>query len=86
MVDGLGQGPGNSTQRNYLPAPYSDFIYSIICEEYGLLGGGVIIGLYLLLFFRVTKLITQSPKSLWGNGSTRIKFIDGRSSIFSYRY
>lgn len=59
----IGQGPGNSTQRNYLPAPYSDFIYSIICEEYGLLGGGVMVGLYLLLFFRVTKLITQSPKA-----------------------
>lgn len=59
----IGTGPGNSTQRNYLPAPYSDFIYSIICEEYGLLGGGVIIGLYLMLFFRVTKLVTKSPKA-----------------------
>lgn len=59
----LGKGPGNSTQRNYLPAPYSDFIYAIVCEEYGVVGGAVMIGLYLLLFFRVTKLITKSPKA-----------------------
>lgn len=58
-----GVGPGNSTQRNYLPAPYSDFIYAIICEEYGILGGGILIGLYLLLFFRVTRLVTKSPKA-----------------------
>ncbi len=59
----VGKGPGNSTQRNYLQAPYSDFIYAIICEEYGVLGGAAVIGLYLLLFFRVTRLITKSPKA-----------------------
>ena len=59
----IGVGPGNSTQRNYLPSPYADFIYAIIVEEYGVIGGILIIGLYLLLFFRVTKLITKSPKA-----------------------
>lgn len=59
----IGQGPGNSTQRNFLPSPYSDFIYAIICEEYGLIGGWIIVGLYLLLFFRVTRLVTKSTKS-----------------------
>jgi len=58
-----GVGPGNSTQRNYLPYAHADFIYAIICEEYGVIGGAVIIGLYLLLFFRVTRLITKSPKA-----------------------
>ncbi len=58
-----GVGPGNSTQRNYLPYAHADFIYAVICEEYGVIGGGVIIGLYLLLFFRVTRLITKSPKA-----------------------
>lgn len=58
-----GQGPGNSTQRNYLPAPYSDFIYAIIVEEYGVLGGAILIGLYLLLLFRVIRLVTKSPKA-----------------------
>jgi cell division protein FtsW len=36
LVDFMGKGPGNSTQRNFLPHPYSDFIYAIIVEEYGL--------------------------------------------------
>lgn len=59
----FGMGPGNSIQRNYLPAPYSDFIYSIICEEYGIFGGALLISLYLLLFFRVTRLVTKSSKA-----------------------
>jgi cell division protein FtsW len=59
----IGMGPGNSIQRNYLPAPYSDFIYAIICEEYGLVGGFSVIILYLILFIRVTRLVTKSPKA-----------------------
>jgi cell division protein FtsW len=59
----LGQGPGNSIQRNFLPASYSDFIYAIICEEYGTAGGTFIIILYVLLFFRATRLVTKSSKA-----------------------
>ena len=59
----FGVGPGNSIQRNYLPYPYADFIYAIICEEYGLFGGIVMIGLYLALLFRVTAIVTQCPKT-----------------------
>ncbi len=59
----LGEGPGNSVMRNYLPAPYSDFIYAIICEEYGLIGGFTLIGLYVLLFFRCVRVVTRSPKA-----------------------
>lgn len=59
----LGLGPGNSIQRNYLPSPYSDFIYAIIVEEYGIFGGIAIIALYVLLFFRATRLVTKSPKA-----------------------
>lgn len=59
----LGVGPGNSTQRNYIPHPYSDFIFAVIVEEYGALGGIAVIGIYLLLFFRVVRLITKSPKT-----------------------
>ena len=58
-----GLGPGNSEQRNYLPHPYSDFIYAIIIEEYGLLGGFVMIFLYLLLFFRIVRMVTFAPKA-----------------------
>lgn len=58
----IGLGPGNSDMRNYLPAPYSDFIYAIICEEYGLIGGFLILGLFVLLMFRTTALVTKSSK------------------------
>jgi cell division protein FtsW len=59
----FGVGPGQSTQNNYLPYPYADFIYAIICEEYGVLGGAVIILLYLLLVIRCMRLVTKSPKT-----------------------
>lgn len=59
----FGVGPGNSVQRNILPYAYADFIYSIICEEYGMLGGFAIVGLYLWLLFRSVRLVTRSPKT-----------------------
>ncbi|MGQ1910931.1 FtsW/RodA/SpoVE family cell cycle protein [Marinifilum sp. RC60d5] len=48
----IGKGPGNSTQRNFLPHPYSDFIYAIILEELGWSGGFGILILYLFLLYR----------------------------------
>ena len=45
----LGKGPGNSNQKNFLPQSYSDFIYAIIIEEYGLVTGLFVLILYLLL-------------------------------------
>ena len=48
----VGKGPGNSTQRANLPHSYSDFAYAFIIEEYGLIGGMVVLALYLWLFFR----------------------------------
>ncbi|MEZ4980910.1 MAG: FtsW/RodA/SpoVE family cell cycle protein [Saprospiraceae bacterium] len=59
----IGRGPGNSMQRNHLPQAYSDFIYSIICEEYGIIGGFLILGIYVLLMFRTIRLVTLSPKA-----------------------
>lgn len=50
MIYGL--GPGKSVQKNFLPQSSSDFIFAIIVEEYGLIGGFVVMGLYLLLFVR----------------------------------
>ncbi len=47
-----GLGPGKSVQKNFLPQSSSDFIYAIIVEEYGLIGGLGVLGLYLLLLFR----------------------------------
>ena len=49
----FGQGPGKSIQRNFLPQSSSDFIYAIIIEEWGLLGGGLLLGLYITFFYRV---------------------------------
>ncbi|MBM3440108.1 MAG: cell division protein FtsW [Bacteroidetes bacterium] len=57
----LGLGPGNSEQRNFLPHPYSDFIYAIIIEEYGLIGGAFIIFIYLVFLFRSIRLFRKCP-------------------------
>ncbi|MDR6784715.1 cell division protein FtsW [Pedobacter africanus] len=59
----FGKGPGNSTQRNFLPHPYSDFIFAIIVEEYGLLGAFTVVVLYLVLLYRCVRIVTQSPKA-----------------------
>ncbi|MFN3940368.1 MAG: FtsW/RodA/SpoVE family cell cycle protein, partial [Chitinophagales bacterium] len=59
----FGVGPGNSQQRNILPHPYSDFIYAIIIEEYGLIGGIIIIGLYLVLLYRCIRIVAKAPNS-----------------------
>jgi len=59
----LGKMPGNSTQRNFLPHPYSDFIFAIIVEEYGLLGGSFMVLLYLILLFRAVIIVTKIPQT-----------------------
>jgi cell division protein FtsW len=59
----FGKLPGNSEQRNFLPHPYSDFIYAIIIEEYGLLGGILILVLYLILLFRAIKIVSKIPRN-----------------------
>ncbi len=61
-----GVGPGKSIQRSILPYSSSDFIFSIIIEEYGLIGGVGVILAYLILFFRAT-LISFKVESLFGN-------------------
>ena len=55
--------PGKSIQRNYLPHPYSDFIYAIIVEEYGLIGGIVVMFLYLYLLFRAGVMVRKSTRT-----------------------
>jgi cell division protein FtsW len=56
-----GKMPGNSVQRNFLPQAYSDFIYAIIIEEYGLIGGFIVLLLYLILMFRGVRIAHRSP-------------------------
>ncbi|MFZ1528844.1 MAG: FtsW/RodA/SpoVE family cell cycle protein [Ferruginibacter sp.] len=57
----IGKGPGRSEQRNYLPHSYSDFIYAIIIEEYGLLGGAAIILVYLWFLLRCIRIYKKCP-------------------------
>ncbi len=57
----VGLGPGNSRQRNFLPHPYSDFIYAIIIEEYGLIGGAFIIFIYLVFLYRSIRIFRKCP-------------------------
>ncbi|MDR0264675.1 MAG: FtsW/RodA/SpoVE family cell cycle protein [Sphingobacterium sp.] len=59
----FGKGPGNSVQRNVLPHPYSDFIYAIIIEEYGTVGGVILLFLYLAFMYRCIRIVTMSPKA-----------------------
>ncbi len=59
----VGVGPGNSEQRNFLPHPYSDFIFAIIIEEYGLIGGGIVMLLYLTVLYRVWVIVKRCTQS-----------------------
>lgn len=55
-----GKGPGNSTQRNFLPSSFSDFIYAIVLEEYGFMGGFMVVLLYLILLYRAVIIVKKS--------------------------
>jgi cell division protein FtsW len=57
----FGVGPGNSSARNFLPHSYSDFIFAIILEEYGLIGGAFIVFVYLLFLYRCIRLYRKCP-------------------------
>lgn len=57
----IGRGPGNSWARDFLPHPYSDFIFSIIIEEYGLVGGFALIGIYLIFLWRSILIFKRIP-------------------------
>ena len=62
----IGKGPGNSHQRNYLTQAYSDFIYAIIIEEYGLLGGVFVLFLYIVLLIRGVQNINLTTRAFGG--------------------
>ncbi|AWN81415.1 MAG: FtsW/RodA/SpoVE family cell cycle protein [Candidatus Cardinium sp.] len=62
----MGKGPGKSSQRNFLPHPYSDFIYAILIEEYGLVGALFVMLLYLLLLYRAIVLLPTVANSYAG--------------------
>jgi cell division protein FtsW len=55
--------PGKSTQCNFLPEAYCDYIYATIIEEYGLMGGLVIMLIYLWFLYRITIIVKTSKKA-----------------------
>lgn len=57
----LGKGPGNSTQRNFLPHAYSDYIYATIIEEYGMMGAFLILAAYMILLLRSIRIYKRCP-------------------------
>ena len=60
-----GKGPGKSIQKNFLPQSSSDFIYAIIVEEWGLIGGFILLLLFLGLLFRIVIIATKT-ESIFG--------------------
>lgn len=54
-----GKGPGNSTERDYLPQAFSDFIYAIIIEETGFFGAAFVVFLYIVLLYRAARIATR---------------------------
>ncbi len=69
-----GKGLGRSEQRNYLPSSFSDFVYAIIIEEYGLIGGVSVIFLYLLLLYRGMRAVSNSDRAFGGLLSAGLSF------------
>lgn len=62
----IGKGPGNSTQRAFLPQASSDFIYAIIIEEYGLTLGFLMLFLYMIFLYRGIKIMRDTDKTFGG--------------------
>ena len=71
----FGKGSGKSTQRNFLPQPFSDCIYAIIIEEYGLVGGIFVMLLYIILFTRTIRIMKKRPLTFGALMSFGIAFI-----------
>ncbi len=71
----VGNAPGRSTQRNFLPHPYSDFIFAIIVEEYGLVGAAFVLLLYLILLYRSIAIMVAIPQSFGGFVSFGLAFM-----------
>ena len=70
----FGKGPGKSNQKNFLPQSYSDFIYAIIIEEYGLFMGISVLLLYLILLYRGLYTFLKSERPFGGLLSAGLSF------------
>ncbi len=70
----FGKGPGNSDLKYFLPQSSSDFIYAIIIEEYGFIGGMFVLFLYLALLYRGMKTVVNSERAYGGLLSAGVAF------------
>ncbi len=70
----FGKGAGKSAQRNFIPHAHADFVFAVIVEEYGLVGGVVVLLLYLILLFRSVSIVTMS-KTFGGLLAAGLAFI-----------
>ncbi len=61
----FGLGPGKSQQKNFLPQSSSDFIFAIIIEEYGMVGGLILLVMYIWLLFRIV-IVSQKSETVFG--------------------
>ncbi len=71
----LGQGMGKSHQKNFLPHPYSDFIFAVIIEEYGMAGGLATLFFYLVLLYRGMLAVANSSNAFGGLLSAGLSFM-----------
>jgi cell division protein FtsW len=71
----FGRGMGKSHQKNFLPHPYSDFIYAVILEEYGMIGGIAVLFLYLVLLYRGMMAVASSSNAFGGLLSAGLSFL-----------
>lgn len=62
----FGVGVGKSTQRDFLPAPYNDFIFAIIAEEYGMVGSFAIILVFCVILIRGIAKVARNARDLLG--------------------
>jgi len=57
----LGLGPGAGIQKHYIPESTTDFIFAVLCEEMGILGGILVIGLFGVLVWRGGRIVRRAP-------------------------
>jgi cell division protein FtsW len=79
----FGRGMGKSHQKNFLPHPYSDFIYAVIIEEYGMVGGMTVIFLYLVLLYRGMLAVANSNNAFGGLLSAGLSFMLAIQAMFN---
>ena len=80
----VGVGPGNSTTRDYLPQAYNDFIFAIIIEEYGFIGGAFIVFIYLVFLYRCIRIFKRCPVCIRCIPGIGIKFYTGHTGYSEY--